>query len=1017
WDSRLAALLKWEQAEILRGPCDDIESAIAELTEHKEALNDAPFLNRAYERILVEEGRWTELISHLERLLEEGQDPDEAARIHLDLAGIYEFESSNGAKAFEQYQAALAADPENRSAMLGAVRVAERAGRLEAATLALQVASSVLPGEFGAALALRWAEIAEMVQDDPRLALSLYERLLDGPAAGAAEIGRDACWLAEERVEDYCRAHHIDEAQLARYSDSAVWLLAGSRPAEVPSQPHRAVQLGRVFRSLSGDPAHLTAALETLAQSCESAVLAADLRRFAALIMLDSAQAVPVDTWKQIAQIDPSDDLPLLILHGQAAPGSDIEGWAVEQRIKMAPAGVERADAIGSLIRHAQQKGDENALWDAVEKLRTDVPAMPIGGHFREALLDEQSQPELIADRLEQKAKSATSVTLRTELLLGAAEMRRQGNNDASALDTLGAVLEVDPTNVEAFEKMREALAAEGNWEALLDLFEVRLLALMESGTTAEQSNLLSQMAEIAEIQMADRTRAIELWEKALRWEPGQLDVGANLFRVLGQESRWLQAVQAAETVIANSPSGPGRQKLQLDVALVCVKHLDDVKRASFHYRAILQETPDHPVALKGLADVAETLGQTADAVWALEELLRLAPKDKRALPLQLRMIKVLGASTSESDLSKAKDLLRVALKAGLTDARVGRLLGELARTTRDFELVEETIKQLSSRIALDRRHRHEQDMLRQAFRTLDAAGLRERATSAASLLAVLSYATERSEARRLATPPPHDVWTRFSPLPGELTAAVFPHGLSHPLLRLLRAADPYAAALFPSRAKRLGAARRTRVKADGHPALAMASMLGRGNSEVYACLAPGMQPVTEPGAAPQLLIPMDWSMPTSSAQLWSVGYAVAPAAMGVAALSRLPAHEWMDAITALVRTLNPHFLSNDPNAIVAPEFQEQISAKVANPIQEAVEPLVQEVSLLNREALSLQYRLHKIAFGALALVGCPDISEGFSAALQATGDWTIVRGNAAFVLSKEFQDLRRAVGCSRGGS
>lgn len=1014
----LLPLLWWELGEIHRRHLDDPQAALAAYRQGATTGRPSFFLSTAIARLLVETDELTELVDHYQQALEAEEQPAKIARLHINIGGIYEFQLLNGRKAFSHYKEALARDPGNLSALVSVVRLAERSGLPSEGLEAMQALADQLSGPLQHALLLRAAEVAELRLVDYRLAEQLYHRLEDLGVGELAQPGLDSCLLAQVKPQDLPARMWSGDRSRQSGIDFTSAMLTMIRPQvesrwEAQADAPACVWATRIFRNGPGGDANLIRqAAMALAEQVGDATGAADVLRFGQLIGAAAGLVEHLTLLRRLIELDPSDELALLLLEAQVQAGSDAERQVIDARLRVAPEGVVRSDALIALVRHLALCQQQEELFVALEKLLDATPDLPISQYFRAALSAGGDDPALQVEQLEADARRATSPTSSAELLLQAARIRRrQLGQIERAVINLRQVIAQDPGQPEAFDELREILLTLGDSQGLYELFLKRYQVTNEA---TERISLLTRMAELAFVKLQDRDKAVWCHQEIVRWDPSNIRSFRILAEIYLEQEQFAKAAEMLEEVAVRAHQPSLVIRTHTELAQLYRENLQLPEKAADSFRAILALKPDHQEALVGLADHAEHQGNWEEAATCLQQLAQLASSRDQAADYHIRLSEVLAHGGLQAHRQERERALCRAVELAPQDPRAIQNLVAYLEGCQEPELLEAVSQQILGAVQLSDQTPDERIALKLLFDLHDTLGNTHRAFVAAGVLAYLGYETERSQQVHRQRPRQLQFWRSLSPLPPEQTGSIFHRQTRIALVNLLRVIDPPLNRVFPSRAKLLGASRKARIKGPSHhPAIRVGQMLGQQELEIYACLAPGSRPQVEPGSpAPVLLIASDFDLEACSEEtVWILANTLAPWAMGFSSLGRVPPKRWTELVAFAVRKVNPQWLQPVVPSIIEPELlaalEEAIPKKTVDQLTEHVKAL----ESLDHPQLQMQYRLLQIACASLAAVACPDPLVALQAA-DHSGLGTIgARGMIPFLLGRTFGELQRSAG------
>jgi tetratricopeptide (TPR) repeat protein len=404
--------------------------------------------------------------------------------------------------------------------------------------------------------------------------------------------------------------------------------------------------LGSLHRQLEGSPTprQQVALWERIAQLYEEefllhadaavaleSVLRLDPSRTSAMVSLARLYRT-LEQWQDLADLyqrhaeqlpDPVARLPLLLQRARALAehvGDLPEAIAVyEQVAAIAP---DRVDAF-------------EAIADLHEAL----------GNLNEAIHALQNVAERASDK-----DAKIRYYMRTARLL-----ESQGATD-DALEWYGRVAALDPAHSKATQALRHAYAARGDTAGLIDLLRRDMLAAEGERAKARLS------AEIAALELNDNKNSPAAERAALQaldWDPSNLRALTLVGDIAFAAHRYADAFDHYQSVLPRADSLPVAEAARvLTHYLDAAEHLPGRAHEQMldHVQAVLRLTPDDPVLLARVADLAfhhgapeqtaslyaellerfrESLGpeQLAMAAYRLGESRRLLGDLERALP------------------------------------------------------------------------------------------------------------------------------------------------------------------------------------------------------------------------------------------------------------------------------------------------------------------------------------------------------------------------------------------------
>lgn len=345
--------------------------------------------------------------------------------------------------------------------------------------------------------------------------------------------------------------------------------------------------------------------------------------------------------------------------------------------------GLPGATRLKLWLRLGQAAVEAQAFRDAVDAFESAWALDPDGPRGREALLaldeayarlgsiDGQYRTVLRLARLPDAQD--TEVLHRRALALHEAP--------ENAVEALDALLPAHPADVALYEAGVRAYRAKGRLGDLLGLHERFAKAV---GGSRAASALLAA-ADIAEAELGEPARALELKQEAARLDPTNVDV----LRLLLDEAKRrndVAAVVAQLRALAAAPLDETARAgvvLELAQALEAQGDLDGATTALEGLRAGGASAAGYAQALDGLARVARSKGDAAalaDVQVAQAELLGAAERAGRLLEAARTLV-------SANEFGRAEAVLRDALAASPSLEALSALVDVLRRSKRDAAL------------------------------------------------------------------------------------------------------------------------------------------------------------------------------------------------------------------------------------------------------------------------------------------------------------------------------------------
>lgn len=228
---------------------------------------------------------------------------------------------------------------------------------------------------------------------------------------------------------------------------------------------------------------------------------------------------------------------------------------------------------------------DEKAI-DAVRELVRVYEAL---GRWRDLLTYQQKLAELSENPVE-KANLFRSAARR---------WMDQFSNAQNAVAAYEALLEVEPQDAEAQQKLRELYQKRRAWPQLFALCE-KQLAHAEGAAKIE---LLQEMAKLAAERLDRGADAISLWKQILELAPGTPGILDTLEKLAEREKDAATVAEVLERRVDAAPDDGARLAALQKLGTVYAERVKDPVAAARTWRRVLALSPGHAKALRVLRE------------------------------------------------------------------------------------------------------------------------------------------------------------------------------------------------------------------------------------------------------------------------------------------------------------------------------------------------------------------------------------------------------------------------------
>lgn len=514
-------------------------------------------------------GEWAGFVAAIqERLASPTARPDERRELRMKLAEVSALHAGRPDDAVLAYKELIEADADDVAAVAALDRLLRSSPeRRDDLRWLFRLRVARAGGRAAVPLLAEWALLEEEAFSD---------------AATAAEVHEELLRLDPEHLESLRALGRLRLA--AGDSEGAAALLRRERDLEQGDRrAAREIELARLYLGPLKDPrealAAATRALETAPHDAQAIALLEELMplsetRKDAAIVLERAYAASGRLDKQ------ADVIAVLI----ATAPSKQDRLALHLRLAEVTEGLgDRKGAFDVVAKAALEHPTELQLWDRLAVLanktartaqfvETIAQAVPESG-------DTGLPSEVEADLAERAA------TLFDEHL---------GEIDR-ATPYLERILARDPGNLRAFSRLKQILTTRERWTDLQALYDRTIAA---TDDPARRTDLLAEVAIVAEEITGDAPRAIQYCERILEIEPGHEQAIFALDKLYEAHERWpeLAALLRRRIELAGT-SGGGKLQLGLRLGTLLFVKLGDPKGALDHLEEVVVADPSNASA------------------------------------------------------------------------------------------------------------------------------------------------------------------------------------------------------------------------------------------------------------------------------------------------------------------------------------------------------------------------------------------------------------------------------------
>lgn len=297
-----------------------------------------------------------------------------------------------------------------------------------------------------------------------------------------------------------------------------------------------------------------------------------------------------------------------------------------------------------------------------------------------------------LAPLLERKAVLIQDPFEQTTLLSEAASLFQERLNDnPAAVSALIKLIDIDPTFTEAYERARELLEAQSDWNGLLSLH----LRRAEATEDLEQKcQTLLEVGQLYRTQLSDADKAAETFVRVLDLAPDNELAMAHLCEIYRDAERWDDLVAVLERRLDLAMEPHVISQVRLELAQVLHGQSGETARALELLRDVTVDDPGNDGAVSMLTAMLDGEGDVQPVADVLEPVF-LQRKQWENLIRVMR----LKVEHTDDPLRKVEGLERI---AGLQELELERAddafqtLGELLQWDSEHEPTHNNLERLA---------------------------------------------------------------------------------------------------------------------------------------------------------------------------------------------------------------------------------------------------------------------------------------------------------------------------------
>jgi len=199
--------------------------------------------------------------------------------------------------------------------------------------------------------------------------------------------------------------------------------------------------------------------------------------------------------------------------------------------------------------------------------------------------------PDIIAI-LRKKAALVASPAAKVAIQLRVANLYiEKFQNQAEAIKCFEAILEIDPTNAEAIQYLKQMYEKRRDWERLLAVLRQEVARIADP---TEQARRWAEVAKLATEKLKKAAVSIELWRKVIEHAESDAEALGELEKLYEREKHWDDLAEILHKQIALAVDPAKRGALLPKLAILYTEKLQKLDQAIAAWKALLEMEPDN---------------------------------------------------------------------------------------------------------------------------------------------------------------------------------------------------------------------------------------------------------------------------------------------------------------------------------------------------------------------------------------------------------------------------------------
>jgi golgin subfamily B member 1 len=198
--------------------------------------------------------------------------------------------------------------------------------------------------------------------------------------------------------------------------------------------------------------------------------------------------------------------------------------------------------------------------------------------------------PDLIA-LLRKKASVVESPAEKVALHLRVANLFLEKQNQAEAIKAYETILELDPDNADALGFVKQMYEKRRDWDKLVAVNQREIEKITDADVRLARR---IEVAKLASEKMKKASVSIDLWQKVLADEPGNLEALTELEKLYEREKMWTELGAVLESQVAASSDPTRRSAIYVKLGILYTEKVQNAAQATAAWQALLQQEPEN---------------------------------------------------------------------------------------------------------------------------------------------------------------------------------------------------------------------------------------------------------------------------------------------------------------------------------------------------------------------------------------------------------------------------------------